>query len=143
MPRKKDQFTLSFSLLWLCRLLLPLTLKWQGRAGCVSRLTVHMGKSLSNWQLPLRSGGMLVSFQSGSKWETIIYIWFIASTDAITFFLTVTGQLHHHQIHWDPRLLLKNLQNKYVMRMGEVISHGGVEKEESGPSRVSPFWLRK
>ena len=74
-----------------------------------------------------------------SKWETIIYIWFIASTDSITFFLTVTGQLHHHQIHWDPRLLLKNLQNKYIMRMGEVISHGWVGKEESGPSRVSPF----
>ena len=73
MPRKKDQFILSFSLLWLHRLLLPVTLKWQGGAGCVSRLTVHMGKRLSYWQLPLRSRGMLVSFQSGSKWETIIY----------------------------------------------------------------------
>lgn len=59
-----------------------------------------------------------------------------ASTDPIAFLFIVTGQLHHPWIHGDPTLLLKNLQNKYIMKKGELLSSSRLEK-----MRAEPGWI--
>lgn len=69
-------------------------------------------------------------------------MWFIASVDPIAFLLT--GQLHHLWSRGDPRLLLKNLQNKYLMRKDELLGSGkiGKRREEPESLKISHFWLR-
>ena len=66
-------------------------------------------------------------------------MWFIASVDPIAFLLT--GQLHHLWSRGDPRLLLKNLQNKYLMRKDELLGSGkiGKRREEPESLKISHF----